>query len=40
MFFYLMNCSSCCNNFDKLVFIPLYGYVCTSCYQELIKDMK
>ena len=32
---------TCCNCFQEkkfLVYLPLYGHLCSECYSEVIKD--
>ncbi len=33
-----MNCISCCEDKKTLIFYPLYGFLCSDCYQEILKD--
>lgn len=33
-----MNCSCCFKSNSSLVYLPLYGYICSECYQDLIQD--
>lgn len=33
-----MQCSECFKENSHLICLPMYGYLCGSCYQEIIHD--
>lgn len=33
-----MNCSCCNKGQINLVYLPMYGYLCSKCYQDIIID--
>lgn len=34
----MKTCCNCHNNYKTLVYLPLYGYLCPQCYQDIIVD--
>lgn len=33
-----MECFGCNKEKSSLVYLPMYGYLCSFCYQDIIKD--
>ena len=31
-------CSNCYVDKSSLVYLPMYGYLCPACFQDIIKD--
>lgn len=34
----MCKCSNCLFENDFLILLPMYGYLCSTCYQEIIQD--
>ena len=34
----MYTCPNCYNEKKKLINLPLYGYLCGSCYSDIIRD--
>ena len=34
----MFSCCNCNKNFNILIYLPLYGYLCKECFQEIRKD--
>ena len=35
---YMKKCCNCMEEFNILICLPMYGYLCSSCYQDIVKD--
>ncbi len=34
----MCKCSNCFAEKETLVLLPMYGYLCPNCYQQIIQD--